>query len=163
VIPAPPDSRPRKDSAIPSGSYSHHGCLQPLSSPLDQPRTPLRRTHAHPSIHRSTITIFVSLLLLVEPVWRVKDSNLGRRKPTDLQVVDRCCGRGTSGLAVCAVVPRARDQLAMPGQDRGGSDRKGFLPRGDVARAEIRRPATPGRRACHKPGDLPAPHGVVVP
>jgi hypothetical protein len=46
----------------------------------------------------------------------------------DDQVLDRCGGRGTPGPAACGVVPLARDQPAMAGQDRGGSDREDLRP-----------------------------------
>jgi hypothetical protein len=49
-------------------------------------------------------------------------------------------GRGTSGLAACGVVPSARDQLAMPGQDRGGCDREDL---GRQRRTESRARAPP--------------------
>ena len=44
------------------------------------------------------------------------------------QILDRRCGRWTSRSATCAVVPLARDQPAVPGQDRGGIDRQDLCP-----------------------------------
>jgi hypothetical protein len=49
-------------------------------------------------------------------------------------------GRGTSRLAACGVVPSPRDQLAMPGQDRGGRDREDL---GRQRRTESRARAPP--------------------
>ena len=57
-------------------------------------------------------------------------------------------GRGTSGPAACGVVPLPGDQPAMPGQDRGRSDRKNLRPGGGAAAAGTRPPATPDRRGC---------------
>ena len=60
------------------------------------------------------------------------------------QLVDRRRSRGTSRPAACGVVPRARNQSAMPSQDRGSSHR------------ENRHPAA----APDKPGQGGQPHPV---
>jgi len=44
------------------------------------------------------------------------------------QLLDRLSGRGKPGLAACGVVPLARDQLAVPDQDRGRSHREDLDP-----------------------------------
>ena len=77
---------------------------------------------------------------------------LGRQ--ADDELLDRRCGRGTFGPAACGVVPRPGEQPAMPGQDRGRRDPGKPRPSGGVAAAEIRRPATSGRRACSGPGQV---------
>ena len=44
------------------------------------------------------------------------------------EVFDGCCGGWTSGSAACGVVPLSGDQPAVPGQDRGRSDREDLGP-----------------------------------
>jgi hypothetical protein len=46
----------------------------------------------------------------------------------DNKLLDRRRGRWTSELAVCGVVPLARDQPAVPDQDRGRSHREDLRP-----------------------------------
>jgi hypothetical protein len=37
----------------------------------------------------------------------------------DDELLDHRCGRETAGSTACGVVPFARDEFAVPGQDRG--------------------------------------------
>jgi hypothetical protein len=77
--------------------------------------------------------------------------------------LDRRRSRGTSRATACGVVPLARDQPAVPGQDRGGSDRKDLGPA--AARQQPGQGGQPhpvGRRVAH-PGNLSAQHSVLVP
>jgi hypothetical protein len=80
----------------------------------------------------------------------------------DDQVLDRCGGRGTPGPAACGVVPRTRDQSAMPGQDRGWRNRKDSRPA--AARYEARqcRQPCPVGRGVADLGDLSAQPGILV-
>jgi hypothetical protein len=70
----------------------------------------------------------------------------------DDKLFDCCRGRWTSGPAVCGVVPPCARPAggARPGSWQESPKRP--PPSGDGARAEIKRPATPGRRACSAPG-----------
>src|SRR5947209_16478562 len=47
--------------------------------------------------------------------------------PND-QLLDRCCGWRTSGLATCGVVPFPRDQPTVPSHERGWSDWENLNP-----------------------------------
>ncbi len=68
------------------------------------------------------------------------------------KLLDCCCGGGTATAAARGVVPLPGNQPAVPGQDRGRSDRENPQPSGDVAPTRTRQPAIPGRQACNAPG-----------
>jgi len=67
------------------------------------------------------------------------------------EVLDGCCGGWTSGSAACGVVPLSGDQPAVPGQDRGSSDREDLGPPATWHPTGTRRPTTPGQQACNAP------------
>jgi hypothetical protein len=83
----PQRSRRLRRSTKPSfpALSANHGACSPVSSSLGQSRTLLRRTHAHLSTRRSTMTIFVTLFMLVEPCVAGQGFEPWKAMPTDLQ------------------------------------------------------------------------------
>jgi hypothetical protein len=79
------------------------------------------------------------------------------------QLRDPRGGRETSRLTAGGVVPSPRDQLAMPGQDRGGRDRKDLGPTAARQQPGQGGQPHPVGRPVADPGDLAAQHGVLVP
>jgi hypothetical protein len=79
------------------------------------------------------------------------------------QSCDRCCGRGTPGSATRRVVPSPRDQLAVPSQDRGRSDREDLGPAATWHEPGQRGQPCPVDGPVANPGDLSVQHGVLVP
>ncbi len=80
----------------------------------------------------------------------------------DDQFLDRCCGRRTSGLAARGVVPLPGDQPAMPGQNRGRSDRKDLCPAATGQQPGQGGQPQPVDGLLVHPGDLAAQYGVLV-
>ncbi len=79
------------------------------------------------------------------------------------QLLDRCCGGRTSGLATCGVVPFPRDQPTVPRHKRGRSNRENLNPA--LTRQKPRQRSQPrslNGPVAH-PRDLPAQHGILVP
>jgi hypothetical protein len=79
------------------------------------------------------------------------------------QLLDRCCGRRTSGMATCGVVPFPRDQSAVPGHDGGGSDREDLCPAATWHEPGEGSEPHPVDGPVVHPSDLSAQHGVLVP
>ena len=79
------------------------------------------------------------------------------------QLLDRCCGRGTSGPAACGVVPFPRDQPAVPGHDGGGSNREDLCPAATRHEPGQGGQPHPVDGPVVHPGNLSAQHRVLVP
>jgi hypothetical protein len=79
------------------------------------------------------------------------------------ELFDRCCSRRTPGPTTCGVVPFPRDQLSVPSQDRGSSDREDLSPAATWHKPGQSGQPCPVDGPVADPGDLPAQHGVLVP
>jgi hypothetical protein len=79
------------------------------------------------------------------------------------QLLDRCCGRGTSGMATCGVVLFPRDQSAVPGHDGGRSDREYLGPAATWHESGKGSQPHPVDGPVVHPSDLSAQHGVLMP
>jgi hypothetical protein len=78
------------------------------------------------------------------------------------EVLDGCCGGWTSGSAACGVVPLSGDQPAVPGQDRGRSDREDLGPAPTWHQPGQGGQSHPVSRRVAHPSDLSAQHSVLV-